>query len=90
MYNMIPKLPWSFLPADEGESWSLYRLLDSTVQPESTYFCILKVVGLVCKSQKSSCGGWRKTSKDTLWWLDGVGSGYLIYMRFLFPFLYGG
>ena len=41
-----------FLPADEEASWSLVPSLvsllsDSTVQPENTYFRILKVIGQV-------------------------------------------
>ena len=46
-----------FLPADGEASWSLLPssvslLSDSTVQPENTYSCILKVTGQVWESQK--------------------------------------
>ena len=46
-----------FLPADGEASWSLlpslvYLLSGSTMQPESTYSCILKVTGQVWESQK--------------------------------------
>ena len=41
-----------FLPADGEASWSLlaslvFLLSGGTVQPEKTYFCILKVTGKV-------------------------------------------
>ena len=46
-----------FLPADGEASWSLLPSLvsllsSSTVQPENTYSCILKVTGQVWESQK--------------------------------------
>ena len=46
-----------FLPADGEASWSLLPSLVSllsggTVQPENTYFSILKVIGHFWKSQK--------------------------------------
>ena len=46
-----------FLPADGEASWSLLPnsvslLSGSTVQPENTYSCILKVTGQVWESQK--------------------------------------
>ena len=46
-----------FLPAEGEASWSLLPssvslLSDRTVQPKSTYFCILKVTGQVWKNQK--------------------------------------
>ena len=46
-----------FLPADEEASWLLLPSLISwlsggIVQPENTYFCILKVTGQVWESQK--------------------------------------
>ena len=46
-----------FLPADGEASWSLLPssvslLSGGTVQPENTYFCILKVTGQVWESQK--------------------------------------
>ena len=46
-----------FLPADGEASWSLLPSLvsllsGSTMQPESTYSCILKVTGQVWESQK--------------------------------------
>ena len=46
-----------FLPADVEASWSLLPsslslLTGGTVQPESTYSCIVKVTDQVCESQK--------------------------------------
>ena len=46
-----------FLPANGGASWLLLpglvsSLSGSTVQPENTYSCILKVTGKVWESQK--------------------------------------
>ena len=46
-----------FLPADGEASWlllpsSVSLLSGSTVQPENTYSCILKVTGQVWESQK--------------------------------------
>ena len=46
-----------FLPADGETFWSLLPssvslLSDSTVQPENTYSCILKVTGQVWESKK--------------------------------------
>ena len=46
-----------FLPTDQEASWSLLPSLvpllsDGTVQPENTYFCILKVTGQAEKAKK--------------------------------------
>ena len=48
-----------FLPADGEASWLLLQssvslLSGSTMQPENTYSCILKVTGQVWESQKRS------------------------------------
>ena len=41
-----------FLHADGEASWSLLPSSVFTVQPENTYYCILKVTGQVWESQK--------------------------------------
>ena len=55
-----------FLPADGEASWSLLPssvslLSGSTVQPENTYSCILKVTGQVWESQNML--PWKKQNK---------------------------
>ena len=52
MHNIALKLPWFFLPANGEASWLLIPslvslLLGSTVQPENTCSCILRVTGQV-------------------------------------------
>ena len=52
-----PKTTRVFLPAHGEVSWSplsslLSLLSGGTVQPENSYFCILKVTGQVLESQK--------------------------------------